>query len=135
MLKGRKVDLQDIATFAWDTFKIDLNINDLRVIAESKQKLKDYVKLRCLNTYKDKLANNVTNLVVEKLKVITLNAIDNAWVQHLTNLEALKDNVMLRSYAQIQPVSEYQIEALELYKQLLERIRLDITKTIMSEIL
>lgn len=135
LLKGRKVDLQDIATFAWDTFKIDLNINDLRVIAESKQKLKDYVKLRCLNAYKDKLANNVTNLVVEKLKVITLNAIDNTWVQHLTNLEALKDNVMLRSYAQIQPVSEYQIEALELYKQLLERIRLDVTKTIMSEIL
>lgn len=135
LLKGRKVDLQDIATFAWDTFKIDLNINDLRVIAESKQKLKDYVKLRCLNAYKDKLANNVTNLVVEKLRVITLNAIDNAWVQHLTNLEALKDNVMLRSYAQIQPVSEYQIEALELYKQLVAHIQLDITKTIMSEIL
>ena len=86
------------------------------------------MKLRCLNAYKDKLANNVTNLVVEKLRVITLNAIDSAWVQHLTNLEALKDNVMLRSYAQIQPVSEYQIEALELYKQLIARIRLDITK-------
>jgi preprotein translocase subunit SecA len=52
-----------------------------------------------------------------------LQAIDNKWLDHLENMEALREAVYLRSYAQKNPLLEYKIEGFDIFDEMIEDIR------------
>lgn len=55
-----------------------------------------------------------------------LQAIDKKWLDHLENLEALREAVYLRSYGQKNPLTEYKLEGFDIFYQMLDDIRLEI---------
>jgi preprotein translocase subunit SecA len=61
-------------------------------------------------------------------KAILLERLDNHWKEHLATLDALRQVVFLRAYAQKQPISEYKQEAFGLFEKMLEAIREDVTR-------
>lgn len=56
-------------------------------------------------------------------RYILLGAIDRLWQQHLYGMDALRDGVHLRSFAQKDPLIEYKIEAYEMFNTLMTNIR------------
>jgi preprotein translocase subunit SecA len=56
---------------------------------------------------------------------ITLVSMDNAWSDHLQNMENLKENVFLRKYQNLDPADEYKFESLALFEGLLDKMRLN----------
>jgi preprotein translocase subunit SecA len=52
-----------------------------------------------------------------------LQAIDNKWLDHLENMESLREAVYLRSYAQKNPLVEYKLEGFDIFEQMIEDIR------------
>mmetsp|Transcript_23122 Transcript_23122/g.48778 ORF Transcript_23122/g.48778 Transcript_23122/m.48778 type:complete len:1002 (+) Transcript_23122:140-3145(+) len=56
---------------------------------------------------------------------ITLVSMDNAWSDHLQNMENLKENVFLRKYQELNPADEYKRESLEMFEGLLDKMRLN----------
>ncbi|MCD6402581.1 preprotein translocase subunit SecA [bacterium] len=65
-------------------------------------------------------------------KFICLQVIDGLWMQHLEEMEYLRDAVKLRAYGHLDPLVEYKREANKLFKQLLETIELAIAQTLMK---
>ena len=63
-------------------------------------------------------------------KSILLQNIDHHWKEHLATLDALRQVVHLRAYAQKTPINEYKQEAFSLFQRMLDAIREDVTKTI-----
>ncbi len=63
-------------------------------------------------------------------KSILLEKLDHQWKEHLATLDALRQVVHLRAYAQKTPINEYKQEAFSLFQRMLETIREDVTKTI-----
>jgi preprotein translocase subunit SecA len=63
---------------------------------------------------------------------IMLQTLDQSWREHLTALDALRQGIHLRGYAQKQPKQEYKREAFELFGALLDRVRADIVKVLMN---
>jgi preprotein translocase subunit SecA len=61
-------------------------------------------------------------------KAILLERLDHHWKEHLATLDALRQVVFLRAYAQKQPISEYKQEAFGLFENMLEAIREDVTR-------
>ena len=61
-------------------------------------------------------------------KAILLERLDHHWKEHLATLDALRQVVFLRAYAQKQPISEYKQEAFGLFESMLEAIREDVTR-------
>jgi preprotein translocase subunit SecA len=55
-----------------------------------------------------------------------LNAIDRKWLDHLENMEALREAVYLRHYAQKNPLTEYKVEGFQLFEEMIEDIRQEI---------
>ncbi len=55
-----------------------------------------------------------------------LQAIDRKWLDHLENLESLREAVYLRSYGQKNPLTEYKLEGFDIFYQMLDDIRLEI---------
>jgi len=61
-------------------------------------------------------------------KSILLDRLDHFWKEHLATLDALRQVVFLRAYAQKTPINEYKQEAFGLFERMLETIREDVTR-------
>jgi len=59
-------------------------------------------------------------------RYLLLNAIDNHWQDHLTEMEDLRRSVGLRSYGQQDPLVEYKGEAFQYFEELMDNIRLQV---------
>jgi preprotein translocase subunit SecA len=68
-------------------------------------------------------------------KQILLDRLDHHWKEHLATLDALRQVVFLRAYAQKQPINEYKQEAFGLFEMMLETIREDVTKILLNSVL
>ena len=83
-------------------------------------------------TLRDKVAE-VDEGVWRKIeKNILLDRLDYHWKEHLATLDALRQVVFLRAYAQKQPLNEYKQEAFGLFETMLETIREDVTKVLLT---
>jgi len=63
-------------------------------------------------------------------KSILLQSLDHHWKEHLSTLDALRQVVHLRAYAQKTPINEYKQESFALFERMLENIREDVTGSI-----
>jgi preprotein translocase subunit SecA len=66
------------------------------------------------------------------IRMIFLQSIDQHWREHLAALDYLRQGIHLRGYAQKNPKQEYKREAFELFSQLLDVIKMDVTRTLMA---
>ena len=61
-----------------------------------------------------------------------LQSLDIHWREHLSALDHLRQGIHLRGYAQKNPKQEYKREAFELFTSMLEGIKAEVTKTLMT---
>ena len=61
-----------------------------------------------------------------------LQSIDQHWREHLAALDYLRQGIHLRGYAQKQPKQEYKREAFELFGQMLDAVKNEVTKVLMT---
>ena len=78
-----------------------------------------------LESQKEQFEASVIN---QNYKHILLSTIDNLWKQHLHTIDHLKDSIHLRSYGQKDPVLEYQRESLELFSEMMNEFKKEVTK-------
>jgi preprotein translocase subunit SecA len=64
-------------------------------------------------------------------KQILIQTLDHHWKEHLATLDALRQVIHLRSYAQKKPIDEYKQEAFLLFERLLVSIREEVTRFLM----
>jgi preprotein translocase subunit SecA len=65
-------------------------------------------------------------------RIVLLQSIDTHWREHLSALDYLRQGIHLRGYAQKQPKQEYKREAFELFGQLLDSVKNEVTKVLMT---
>jgi preprotein translocase subunit SecA len=66
------------------------------------------------------------------IRIEYLRNIDAKWQDHLEDLEALREAVYLRSYAQKNPLLEYKLEGFQIFDQLIEQIRSAVAKKVLA---
>jgi preprotein translocase subunit SecA len=82
--------------------------------------------------YADKTASVDSNAMRGYERAIMLQSLDTHWREHLSALDHLRQGIHLRGYAQKNPTQEYKREAFELFSLLLETIKTDVTKLLMT---
>ncbi|HEY0822109.1 MAG TPA: preprotein translocase subunit SecA [Rhizobacter sp.] len=65
-------------------------------------------------------------------RMILLQSLDQHWREHLAALDYLRQGIHLRGYAQKNPKQEYKREAFELFSQLLDVVKMDVTRVLMT---
>ncbi len=65
-------------------------------------------------------------------RAIMLQSIDSHWREHLSALDQLRQGIHLRGYAQKNPTQEYKREAFELFEMLLDTIKSEVTRILMT---
>ena len=66
------------------------------------------------------------------MRVVLLQSIDSHWREHLSALDYLRQGIHLRGYAQKQPKQEYKREAFELFGQLLDMVKNEVTRLLIT---
>ena len=82
--------------------------------------------------YHDKIAAVEAQAMRQYERGLMLQSIDSHWREHLSSLDHLRQGIHLRSYAQKNPTQEYKREAFELFSLLLDTIKGEVTKTLMT---
>lgn len=61
-------------------------------------------------------------------RVVVLKVVDQKWMDHIDNMEELKNGIGLRAYGQKDPVVQYRIEGTDMFDEMNENIRVDVVK-------
>lgn len=82
--------------------------------------------------YRSKMSDAPEEAVHQYERSVMLQSIDSHWREHLAALDHLRQGIHLRGYAQKNPKQEYKREAFELFSILLQTVRNEVTKILMS---
>ena len=66
------------------------------------------------------------------MRMVLLQSIDSHWREHLAALDYLRQGIHLRGYAQKNPKQEYKREAFELFSQLLDVVKMEVTRLLLT---
>jgi len=66
---------------------------------------------------------NYLNLIIRENYLVS---VDRKWLDHLENMESLREAVYLRHYAQKNPLTEYKVEGFQIFEKMIEEIRQEI---------
>jgi preprotein translocase subunit SecA len=92
---------------------------ETRTVEENAQFLIERIK----DAYERKSSHEEPTAVKSLERYIILNAIDRLWQEHLYAMDALREGVYLRSYAQKDPLIEYKTEAYDMFVELMANIK------------
>ena len=82
--------------------------------------------------YRRKVASVDQTAMRQYERAIMLQSLDSHWREHLAALDHLRQGIHLRGYAQKNPTQEYKREAFELFSMMLEMIKTDVTRILMT---
>jgi preprotein translocase subunit SecA len=126
-------DIAGLEKVLRDEWQIDLSLaKDIEgAAAMTDEDVLEKVITAANAVFADKLAQIGEENFVQFERMVLLQSIDTHWREHLSSLDYLRQGIHLRGYAQKQPKQEYKREAFELFGQLLDSVKNDVTKTLM----
>ena len=127
-------DLVGLERVLQDEWQIELPLRETVAAATAitDEEILEMVLAAANNAFKVKLeAVGVENFVPFE-RVVLLQSIDTQWREHLSSLDYLRQGIHLRGYAQKQPKQEYKREAFELFGQLLDSVKNEVTRVLMN---
>ena len=87
----------------------------------------DAVQRQVAQHFADKEAQIGPEMARQLEKHLMLNVLDQTWKEHLARMDYLRQGIHLRGYAQKQPKQEYKRESFELFSEMLDKVKFDIT--------
>ncbi len=114
----KEIDKQEI--FENLSALIPLTEDDKKFLMEGKpEEFFDYFEKLIGELYEKKEKETGLELMRQVERLVMLNTLDNLWMNHLEDMEYLRDSVRLRAYGQRDPLVEYKNESRKLFKDLL----------------
>ncbi|RXI74813.1 preprotein translocase subunit SecA [Clostridium tetani] len=120
-----KEELDKLIKFLEDIFlpKDYIKVEHLENLSndEIKEKLYDIAK----NIYTDKEEEFESEQMRDIERVILLRVVDTKWMDHIDNMDHLKQGIGLRAYKQQDPVQAYQFEGSQMFDEMIYNIKVD----------
>ena len=95
---------------------------------EISSKLKDLA----FEKYKQKEEEISSEQMRELERVVMLKVVDEKWMNHIDSMDELKNGIGLRAYGQKDPVVQYRLEGFDMFDEMINNIKLDVTKILMN---
>ncbi len=98
----------------------------------TKAEISEILQNRMEEVYAAREEQFTPEIMRELERVALLKNVDLKWMDHIDAMSDLKQGIYLRSYAQHDPVVEYRIEGFDMFDQMIEAIREDTVKMLMT---
>ena len=99
------------------------NIEPEEVLEEVKTKALEIYELKNQEIGKEELR--------ELERIVMLRVVDEKWMNHIDSMDELKNGIGLRAYGQKDPVVQYRIEGFDMFEEMVDSIKIDVTKMLL----
>ena len=119
-------DYNEIVEFANENLLAkDIKLKDIN--NKQPEEVIDIISKLVIDEYEAKISPVPKELTNEFEKVITLQVLDNYWMEHINTMSHLREGIHLRGYAQEDPLRAYTIEGFDLFDNMLQKIDKDVS--------
>ena len=119
--------IQDVRT----TFGID-NLDSLEANPVNRDDIIEEIVIRAKQKYEDKETEFGSEDLRELERVVMLKVVDQKWMDHIDNMDELKNGINLRAYGQKDPVVQYRMEGFDMFEEMISDIKVDVVKILLN---
>ena len=116
----------------WLTTEEDLHYTVADFDAISRKGIADQLYDRGMKILADKEQRYGTPIMRELERICLLKCVDRMWMDHIDNMDQLRQGIALRGYGQKDPVVEYRIEGFDMFDQMVDSIRESSVKMLLT---
>ena len=125
-----EINVESLNTEIINIFGIDM----LDYIKENKtdsQAISEELKKKAMEIYANKEKEIGSDEMRELERVVMLKVVDEKWMNHIDSMDELKNGIGLRAYGQKDPVVQYRLEGFDMFDEMVNDIKVDVTKILM----
>ena len=111
-----------------------LNIPEVETLKKDKftsEELLEELQDKASKAYDAKVEEIGPEAIKELQRVVLLKVVDDKWMDHIDAMDELKNGIGLRAYGQKDPVVQYKIDGSDMFEEMINNIKLDVTKIMM----
>lgn len=126
----QELNVESLNTEILNVFGIEM----LDFIKENKdniQAISEELKKRAMEIYEAKEQEIGSDEMRELERVVMLKVVDEKWMNHIDSMDELKNGIGLRAYGQKDPVVQYRLEGFDMFDEMINDIKYDVTKILM----
>ncbi|HAM39173.1 MAG: preprotein translocase subunit SecA [Elusimicrobia bacterium RIFOXYC2_FULL_34_12] len=116
-------DIETIIVWTRRTFGLDLKFSSDEINSLTYESFREILDKNIKNVYNQREIEFTKDIFENIERQVMLQVIDNAWKNHLYDLDQLRKGIGLRAYGQKDPLVEYKKESLSLFITMMDRIR------------
>lgn len=102
----------------------DLKLEEIEDM--SREEVEDKLKTMAHETYNAREESIGSPMMRELEKAVMLKVVDSKWMEHLDDMDMLKEGISLRSYGQRNPIVEYKVEAFDIFEEMQQAMMVSI---------
>ena len=114
-----------------NTYGIDM-IEFIKNHVSEPEKITEELIKQANATYTEKEVAIGSEQMRELERIVMLKVVDEKWMNHIDNMDELKNGIGLRAYGQQDPVVKYRIEGMDMFDEMISDIKVDVTKILMN---
>ena len=128
---GKSINIEALNTEITNEFGLDMyefiksHENDSNAIIEELEK-------QATDKYQAKEEEITSEKMRELERVVMLKVVDEKWMNHIDNMDELKNGIGLRAYGQQDPVVKYRMEGMDMFEEMIANIKVDVVKILMN---
>jgi len=94
--------------------------------------ISEALKKKAMEIYATKEQEIGSDEMRELERVVMLKVVDEKWMNHIDSMDELKNGIGLRAYGQKDPVVQYRLEGFDMFDEMVNDIKFDVTKILMN---
>ena len=114
-----------------NTFGIEM-LDAIKENSKDSSKILEELQRKAEEKYKAKEEEIGSDEMRELERIVMLKVVDEKWMNHIDNMDELKNGIGLRAYGQQDPVVKYRIEGMDMFEEMISDIKVDVTKILMN---
>ena len=128
--ESNKVNVESLNNDIMNIFGLDMQ-GFIKEHQENPGEISEELKKKALETYKEKEEEITSDQMRELERVVMLKVVDEKWMNHIDSMDELKNGIGLRAYGQKDPVVQYRLEGFDMFDEMVNDIKIDVTKILM----
>lgn len=127
----KSINIESLNTEITNEFGLDM-YDFIKDHKEDSNAIIEELQKQAINKYQSKEEEITSDKMRELERVVMLKVVDEKWMNHIDNMDELKDGIGLRAYGQYDPVVQYRQEGSEMFDSMIADIKADVVKILMN---
>ena len=128
--ESNKVNVESLTNDIFNIFGFDMTVF-VKEHEEDVNAISEELKKKALEEYTKKEEEITSEQMRELERVVMLKVVDEKWMNHIDSMDELKNGIGLRAYGQKDPVVQYRLEGFDMFDEMINDIKVDVTKILM----